>query len=312
MGVKVFVSYSHIDEKHRKELEVHLASLQRRGIVSIWCDRRIIVGEDINNEVDENINDSKIILLMISPHFIASNYCYETEMSIALKRNSEGSAVVIPVIVEPCHWHDLPFGGLKATPTDGKPISMWTNINQALMIVTQDIEAVASNYVDISDRKVAEVSGKNIDPVRNLRSSNLRVKKEFSDLEKDDFISNAFRVVMALFSGSIEELAKRNPEIEGRYIPIDEVTFEATIYQGGRRKANCRVWLEGNSGNKTIKYSSNDSYSHGSYEEQLTMNNDGYDLFLKTEMGYSFGDDTNLSPIGGAEHYWDKLISQLQ
>jgi hypothetical protein len=40
----LFFSYSHADESLRDQLEKHLSSLQRQGIISSWHDRRIAAG----------------------------------------------------------------------------------------------------------------------------------------------------------------------------------------------------------------------------------------------------------------------------
>jgi peptidoglycan hydrolase-like protein with peptidoglycan-binding domain len=39
---KVFVSYSHADEKWLKMLQVHIAPLERNGIVVLWDDTKIV------------------------------------------------------------------------------------------------------------------------------------------------------------------------------------------------------------------------------------------------------------------------------
>jgi hypothetical protein len=123
----LFFSYSHVDEDLRDQLETHLSGLRRQGIISSWHDRRITAGEDFGAAIDSQINAANVILLLVSPDFIASDYCYEREMKRALERHQQGDARVIPVILRPCDWHDLPFGKLLTTPKDGRPITMWPN-----------------------------------------------------------------------------------------------------------------------------------------------------------------------------------------
>ena len=85
--VKVFFSYSHRDESLRDELEVHLSALKRQGIIDTWHDRRIGSGKEIDSEISQNLEDANIILLLVSPYFIASDYCYDVEMTRALEKN---------------------------------------------------------------------------------------------------------------------------------------------------------------------------------------------------------------------------------
>ena len=97
--VNLFFSYSHKDEDLRNELEIHLSPLKRQGVIDTWHDRRIPAGKDFGSEISEHLETSQIILLLISPYFIGSDYCYEAEMIRALELNNSGKARVIPVIL---------------------------------------------------------------------------------------------------------------------------------------------------------------------------------------------------------------------
>ena len=82
----LFFSYSHKDEDLRNELEVHLSALKRQGIISTWHDRRITAGTELDGAIDRNLNSADIILLLVSPDFINSDYCYKIERKRALRR----------------------------------------------------------------------------------------------------------------------------------------------------------------------------------------------------------------------------------
>lgn len=115
-------SYSHADEALRNELEKHLSPLKRMGKITTWHDRCIIPGQEFENQIDHYFSQANIILLLVSSDFIASDYCYQVEMANALERHKRGEAVVIPVILRECAWHQLPFGSIMAATIDGKPI----------------------------------------------------------------------------------------------------------------------------------------------------------------------------------------------
>ncbi len=137
----VFFSYSHADEALRNQLEIHLSSLKRQGVISAWHDRRILAGTEFDKAIDRNLEIADIVLLLVSPDFIASDYCYEREVNRAMQRHSEGNARVIPVILRPCDWHDLEFGRLLAAPTDGRAITKWPNADEAFLDVVKSIKA---------------------------------------------------------------------------------------------------------------------------------------------------------------------------
>ena len=121
---KAFISYSHLDEKALERLHTHLATLRRDGQLTAWYDRKILAGGMIDNEVASNLSDSELFLALVSPDFLASNYCYEREMEIALKRHDEGSLRVVPIILEACDWKSTPLGKLKIIPKDGKRLDV--------------------------------------------------------------------------------------------------------------------------------------------------------------------------------------------
>ena len=118
---RIFYSYCQKDENYLTMLETHLSLLKREGLIETWHDRKLEPGTDWETEIDERINTYEIILLLISPDFMASDYCYEREMKIAMQRHLQGDAVVIPVIIRPCDWESAPFGRLSASPKQGKP-----------------------------------------------------------------------------------------------------------------------------------------------------------------------------------------------
>jgi hypothetical protein len=96
---KLFFSYSHKDEELRDELEIHLSTIKRQGVIKTWHDRRIGGGNEFRKSIDENLEQSEIILLLVSPYFIASDYCYDVEMQRAIQKHENGTAKVIPVIL---------------------------------------------------------------------------------------------------------------------------------------------------------------------------------------------------------------------
>ena len=77
--IRLFYSYSHKDEELRKDLEEHLSLLKRQGYLVGWHDRMIGAGEEWRGQLDRNLEEAQVILLLISPSFLASDYCYDIE-----------------------------------------------------------------------------------------------------------------------------------------------------------------------------------------------------------------------------------------
>src|SRR5258708_28318430 len=97
-SIEIFFSYAHKDEKLREELEKQLSLLKWQGLVTSWHDRRIVAGQEWADEIDAQLNSARIILLLVSPDFIASDYCYGVEVKRAMERHEAGEALVIPII----------------------------------------------------------------------------------------------------------------------------------------------------------------------------------------------------------------------
>ena len=130
--ISLFYSYSHRDEELRLRLEDHLSVLRWNGLIKEWHDRNIDLGEEWAHEIDRNLASADIILLLVSASFIASRYCWSVEMAKALERHDRGEAKVIPVILRHCRWSSTPFAKLQAAPKDGKPVTSWSDQDEAL------------------------------------------------------------------------------------------------------------------------------------------------------------------------------------
>ena len=139
--VKIFYSYSHKDEVLREELEKHLSILKTQGFAIDWHDRKITAGKEWAKEIDSNLNDSDIILLLISADFMVSEYCNTIEVKRAMERHLLGEARVIPVIIREVYWQNAPFGQFQALPKDGKPVisKYWNNLDEAFTDITKGI-----------------------------------------------------------------------------------------------------------------------------------------------------------------------------
>jgi hypothetical protein len=141
--IEVFISYSHKDEALREQLGAHLALLKRERVIDEWHDRRIDAGQEWAGAIDEHLNSAAVVLLLVSANFVASDYCYDLEMTRALQRHDAGEARVIPVILREVDWRGAPFAKLKALRKDGKPVTSWSKRDKALADVARGIrEAV--------------------------------------------------------------------------------------------------------------------------------------------------------------------------
>ena len=158
--VKIFVSYAHEDRAHLTKLERHLTPLLRQGFIDLWHDRNISAGANWQHEIDQHLDTAHIILLLVSPDFISSDYCHSVEVTRAKERHERGEAILIPIILRPIQWQQE-FGTFEALPTGTKPVTKWSNRDEAFLDVTLGIQRVveelnAKSSASLSPSKLIE------------------------------------------------------------------------------------------------------------------------------------------------------------
>jgi hypothetical protein len=289
--------------------------LKRQGLIETWHDRRITPGQHVDQAISAELEAADLILLLVSPDFLASEYCYDVEMQRALQRHEAGDAHVVPIILRPCDWTSAPFGRLNALPTDGKPVTKWTDLDDAFLDISEGITRLihapggAPRRHDVL--RTPEVR------VPRARSSNLRIARVFTDKDRDDFTRNAFEFIARFFENSLEELSRRNPGIEGRLRRIDADRFTAVAYRGGRAAARCTVFFGGLPGRGAdIAYAANDTGAKNSFNEALSVGEDESSLYLKplgmSSIFHGRQQNQKLSEEGGAELLWALFVEPLQ
>src|SRR6266852_6087155 len=136
-SVEVFYSYAHEDEKLRDELVKHLANLRRQGVITEWYDRDISAGKEWDEDIAQHLDSARVILLLISPDFMNSDYSNDVEVRRAMERHEAGEARVMPIILRPVDWEGAPFSKLQALPTDAKPLTSWDDPDEAFLSVVK-------------------------------------------------------------------------------------------------------------------------------------------------------------------------------
>ena len=147
-ALRIFISYSRVDQALKNELVKHLEPLKRVNLVEAWNDGVLQAGDEWEEEIFAQLEEADIILLLVSIDFINSEFCYDVELERALERHAEGSAVVIPIIIRSCHWQQTPFSKLQALPKDAKAITSWPDRDEAFTNVTEGIRKVAEDMLD--------------------------------------------------------------------------------------------------------------------------------------------------------------------
>ena len=128
-------------------------------------------------------------------------------------------------------------------------------------------------------------------------SSNLRLRKIFTKLDKDSFLEESFEYISRFFEKSLDELTVHNPGIQCRFRKIDPQHFSATVYRDGQDSCQCRIWLSFLSSIDGIAYSYNGDRNDNGYNELLSVVETDKALFLDPFA-------IHLTMDGAAELYW--------
>ncbi len=97
------------------------------------------------HEINVHLEVAQVILLLVSPDFIASDYCYDFEVRKAIEKHKAGEAYVIPILLRPVEWDGAPFSKLEPLPTNRKPVTVWPNRDNAFLNISKGIRNAIEN-----------------------------------------------------------------------------------------------------------------------------------------------------------------------
>ena len=193
MSIKLFIGYSSKDEIYRESLEKHLSLMKRKKEIEAWSYRKILSGKEWEQEISENLESADVIVFLISPDFMASDYCFDIEVKRAMEKHESKDSVVLPVIVRACDWEDgAPFSKLQALPEPADPIKKWKDEDEAWLSVVSGIKKVAKSLE----------AEKSLQPFQEKGVSS-GLQKDFKDWLEDTEIQFSHRRVDHISLGDI-------------------------------------------------------------------------------------------------------------
>src|SRR5258707_965224 len=142
--LEVFCCYAREDQEMFAQLKKHLAPLRRQSQITLWSDTNLNAGEEWKKELHQHLESADIILLLISPDFMDSDYCYSTDLGRAIERHNQGEARVIPILLRPAFWQNAPFAQLQTVPTNARHVTSWPDRDEAFYNIILHINQVVS------------------------------------------------------------------------------------------------------------------------------------------------------------------------
>lgn len=136
--ISIFIAYAPNDAELCANLKNQLTTLIYQHQVQIWYDHDISPGKERMKIMEERLNASHMILLLVSAYFLGSEYHYR-QMQLALEMHRVGKKRVIPILLRPSDWEKTPLGELQALPKDNRPVTTWRNTDEALVNIVKGI-----------------------------------------------------------------------------------------------------------------------------------------------------------------------------
>ena len=206
--IEVFLSYAAEDTQSAQELEKHLSTLQLQGLITWYTGKQAPGGTYWRDNINRHLNTAQIILLLVSPNFLASDYTYD-EIQQALKRHNAKEALVIPIILRPTLWENTPLAKLQALPRGGKPMTKWSSRDLAFLEVTRGIQQAIEEV--ISNPSIAKPSASR-EVVTGSAERN-KLEKLATDLNKSYSYIRGYEDILR-FSDDPAEKAQAQQSIE--------------------------------------------------------------------------------------------------
>lgn len=153
--IKVFFSYAPQDKIAVDRLETHLSMLVHNGHIEILHEGKILLGADLAHVRATQLRESDIILLIVSPDYMASHKCYDVEATQAVQMAKAGIAHVrwIPyrhVMLD----EEAVFSCCPNLLMDGKFVRDWPDKDKPLRQICEDIDTLVSEaYLDKQARE---------------------------------------------------------------------------------------------------------------------------------------------------------------
>jgi hypothetical protein len=194
--IEIFCSYSHREKDMvlKEEFDAAMRPYTRKKLFQVWNDGRIGAGDEWERHIDQHLTSADIIVFLVSPDFLNSDFCCEKELPAALERRMHNKAVLVPILVRECAWKETDLAQLQALPKDAKPVTKWDDrdsawksvgegLNElALDVLKEKLEILKRNEAAFGSNPVAQMTGPV--PLKIAGLSDEQLAQHLSDMKQ--------------------------------------------------------------------------------------------------------------------------------
>jgi hypothetical protein len=283
-------------------------SFSQEGI-SCWYDEAEIKwGDSITQKVNEGLRISRYVIVVLSSAFMAKKWP-QRELNAALNiEASSGEVKVLPLLVG---TENEKTSIIAAVPLlNDKRYLPWDG---DLKKVVEAIQKRLGSQPRSHGTKTGEGHG-----AVGLRIPLPKIKKTFSQRDRDLFLRTAFTVVKQYFKNALDELNRHYQEVETDFAEVHNFKFVCTIYVRGEVANRCKIWLGGYTSSDSIAYQEGQHSidSDNSYNDMLSVGDNEHVLGFKTSnfliAGQKYSEKDILTTEQAAEYLWRRFTDGLK
>lgn len=138
--LSIFITYTDTDQRFLPKINEILQTIQFQVPGIGWKFGEIARDTRWKMARQDYLKSADLILLLVTPAFVATDFCYCEQLRWAIIKHEQELSYVIPVLLQACLWDQTPFAGLSSiTPCNGKAVDQWRTPNLAYQQIAIEI-----------------------------------------------------------------------------------------------------------------------------------------------------------------------------
>lgn len=258
-------------------------------------------GQDLSVKLREVYHkSSKFCIMIISENYVRKMWpSHERQQAIERMIREQGQTYILPVRIDG-------FQG-EVPGLSGSISYLAVNSDSPQIIVDAFLRKIGRKGSASQKRTVAPEK-----PSVSLP----KLKRAYTDKEKNQFLKASFTEVVNIFDSFANATTKEYPHFDYEKEQITSRKALFTLYNSGEQVTQCKIWIGGMFGGNSIAFSHGQSVDvdrDSSMNESISLEESEGELKLKS-MGFgSFGSsrDKPMSPKEAADYLWEIVIKYL-
>lgn len=298
--VEVFICHASEDKKSVVE---PLTKALRDAGVTYWVDSENIQwGDSLSEAISDGIRRSRFGIIVLSQAFLKKRWPEKELYAILSLETTSGKKKALPLLV-----------GTKIERQEilsAYPLL----IDKRYLTWEGDASPIIESYSTLRGDAVPMPEpnpGKSASQPRISGIPLYKPRKDFTDLDKSNFLREAFRSIEGFFESGLQQMEASDPRIATEFIRVSELKFTAAFFVDGGLINRCVLWLGSTFRESQISYREGRSLDYqgdGSMNDWVHVESDEHAMYLR--MGLGLHIDQRLTSREASEYLWKRFIAK--